>query len=148
MDNQIPVIIGVAVCLILILVWISHEATQHVNARNFVNGFWEAPIVFCKNSGIKNAYLYIADDRVYFFLEDESGILLNKCVEQDLQAQWWSNIGEDTYEYLFETDEDIAPLPRDMTLRVYPDAGHMAFYKDKTIQLQLYKNYKADNGVI
>lgn len=143
-----PVTIGVAVILLIICIWITYESSQHIHARNFINGFWEAPMVFCKNAGIKNAYVYVADDQLYFFVEDENGILVNKCVEQDLESQWWSNIGEDTYEYSFETTEDISPLPRTMTLRVYPDAGHMAFYRDRTIQLQLYKNHRANAGVI
>lgn len=148
MDNQTPLYIGIVVCVVVLSIWITYESTLQYECHTFLNGFWEAPLVFCKSAGIKNAYAYIKDDSVYFFVEDEDKILVNKCVEHTLEPCIWSNIGEVSHEYDFEAGEDISPLPQSMTLRAYPSGGFIAFYKDDTIQLQLYKNHKATAGIV
>lgn len=140
--------LGIAVILIVLSIWITYESTMHVCSRNFVNGFYEAPLSFCKSAGIKNAYCYIKDDSTYMYMDDEDGILLNKCVSHTLDPNIISNMLESTHEYTFESDEDISPLPQKMTVRVYPEGGFIAFYNNDTIQLQLYKNHKATAGVV
>lgn len=152
LDDDKTIVIGIGSLLIvaiIVVIAITSNCNRSTHCIDILDGYWEAPVKFCNKAGIKSAQVYFnpKTNQIYFLMEGEDSIMLNKCVKFETQ-QNLSSMAKDYIEYTFKTDEEIDPLPQEMTLRVNPVAGFVGFHDKGTLHLELYKNNKASNGII
>jgi hypothetical protein len=132
--------------LCMLLIW---EISRITASGDLLPGFWEAPTNFCEKSGIKSLQIYVSDtmEKMYIYMDSDDRTLINKCAQVSFDSHWFSNIGDNNIEYAFISSDDINPLPSTMTARFNPQSGNLVFYTPGTLQMELYKNTKATNGV-
>lgn len=140
-------ILGILIIGILIIgyLWID---TYHSLCKSFINGFWAAPLNFCTAAGIKSASIYIYDKKMYIYIDADDRVLINKAIDFDFTIPITESPCCDTLEFSITSDEELDPLPQELSCRLQISKGYMAFFKDDKIHLSLYKDNKASNDVV
>lgn len=143
------IIVGstVVFALIVIIYFLTHEATRHDTHHEFIDGYWEASTAFCSRSGVDSAQALFRDGRVYLLISDGQDMVLNKCVAVRLTPKWWAAEGA-VSTWMAHFAEDVTPLPQSCEVRFDPKVGMLGFFEGETLYLELFKNTKASAGIV
>ncbi len=105
------------------------------SARPNLDGFWEGTDAYYARSGTTVANVYIMDDKIYFYIKDSQGTILNKV------ANWM-------HCYNYAWFDDISPLPSTMSFKYDAHRGLLGFFEADTLILELVKNNAVTNNIL
>lgn len=122
--------VGLAAIIFVLFVLIWHWARQPC-----LNGLWEAPEAFCKESGLALMYLYIHVNDGYLLMANDNGIIYNAPIS--MQTSWglWGSTGQISIEFEGDT---IAPLPQKMD--IWHNGLKIRMTSDDTAHAVLWRN--------
>ena len=144
-----------SIILFILIIIIFYLVTRLNVFNKLINGFYEADISFCEESGVDAFCIYFDEDvsfsgsrACYILVKKNDNIIINEPTTAKLTLKWTelSNWSSDTTVKYFNVEfDDISDdidevFPRNQTIRFYPNFGKIVLFKDDIITACLYKN--------
>jgi hypothetical protein len=140
-----PVTIALLIIIIIIIIATTYRREPEL-AKEFLNGFWEAPEQFCEKAALDKAYCMIEGNKMYLFIKDKNDILINKPINMTAYHDECKEYSQgDLHQFVIVTDEEIEPFPSNFTAILHINNGCLMFLDNDKVLLELYKNNKATN---
>ena len=142
-------IIGLYALIIVILLVMQFSYNKFSNAKRLLNGFWQAPVAFCKKSGVDSIQFYIQGSSMYFLvLSSDRQPIMNKCIGFSKSYNWSESSTEDSMIWDITFDDDVSPFPQECQMRFDIDKIMLHFIKDETLYLEAFRNNAVTAGIL
>ena len=139
--------VAIIIAFIIVIIF-TYEFAQASAYRQILHGYWEAPLRFCTQAGLRSAQVYMQDDKMYVFMDTPTEVVCNGIVRVHISSKLASP-GQSTHEWSMRIhdDSDPSPFPSAFSARFDPKGGMLGFYDGDTLYMELYKDSKATSGV-
>ncbi len=133
MDNKF---IPLCIALIIVIIIAQYQYHKFNSSYKIMNGFWQAPIAFCRKTGLESIQCYIQNNSIYFIVMKDNQVIMNKCIGFS-KSYSWIDSNTNTMIWDIEFDNEIEIFPQTCQLRLDTEKMMIHLINDDTIWIEL-----------